>query len=316
MLLLLVALFLMEGEGFIGLNDLYDTNKFPYYPPTKRIFYGEDQVSQFGDLYIPQNMALKPAHGFKIAVLLHGGCWLAQFNLEYMSRLAHYLNDAGYVVWNLEYRRVGNGGGYPNTFHDISNGSQYLRTIASQARTLFPSIDQTTPLFDLTRVITIGHSSGGHLATWLIAQFKLPESSKFHINDPLPYIGVISLAGLADLESSIDSLICGGAAADLIGGRSYVYPDRYLEVSVKNLLPLPGHEVIMHGNQDNIVPARYINGYYNYSLAQSFLKGSVTLIRLDNAAHFELVAPGLSPAGDAVIGVAKNLLENLYPNVV
>ena len=39
--------------------------------------------------------------------MIHGGCWLAQYDLEYMGGLAASLTEAGMATWSIEYRRVG-----------------------------------------------------------------------------------------------------------------------------------------------------------------------------------------------------------------
>ena len=53
-------------------------------------------------------------------------------------------------MWNLEYRRVGSGGGWPATFDDVAAGIDLLADLD----------------VDTTRVVAIGHSAGGHLAVW------------------------------------------------------------------------------------------------------------------------------------------------------
>lgn len=36
--------------------------------------------------------------------------------------LAQNLDEEGFAVWNIEYRRLGqDGGGYPGTFRDVAN---------------------------------------------------------------------------------------------------------------------------------------------------------------------------------------------------
>jgi hypothetical protein len=71
-LAILLALLISCIQCFIGLSDLNDNSKFPYYPPTKRIYYGDIKEAQFGDLYIPNATLNKPSNGFKIVILLHG----------------------------------------------------------------------------------------------------------------------------------------------------------------------------------------------------------------------------------------------------
>src|SRR5690348_15215457 len=54
-------------------------------------------------------------------VLIHGGYWRERYRLDLMHLLAADLNDRGYAVWNIEYRRMDMpGGGWPGTFDDVA----------------------------------------------------------------------------------------------------------------------------------------------------------------------------------------------------
>jgi acetyl esterase/lipase len=115
-------------------------------PPTPadyRIAYGDDP-NQFGQLRLPKEEDQVP-----VVIVIHGGCWLSQYDLHHISPLASEITKMGLATWSLEYRRVGNeGGGWPGTFKDIAAGADYLRKLARD----FP--------LDLSRVVTIGHSAG------------------------------------------------------------------------------------------------------------------------------------------------------------
>jgi pimeloyl-ACP methyl ester carboxylesterase len=93
----------------------------------------------------------------------------------------------------------------------------------------------------LKRVVTIGHSAGGHLGTWAAARHRLPEQSPLFSKKPLGIVGVVNLVGPADLESflPIQNQVCGGpVVTNLIGGSPSEVPDRYRQASPSNLLPL------------------------------------------------------------------------------
>ena len=53
-------------------------------------------------------------------VVIHGGFWRAQYGLSLGRPLAADLVARGYTAWNIEYRRVGNGGGWPATLSDVA----------------------------------------------------------------------------------------------------------------------------------------------------------------------------------------------------
>jgi hypothetical protein len=74
-----------------------------------RLAYGPHSL-QFGDLRLPAGKGPHP-----VAVVIHGGFWRAAFGLENIAPLCEALTAVGIATWNLEYRRVGNGGGWPVT---------------------------------------------------------------------------------------------------------------------------------------------------------------------------------------------------------
>ena len=88
-------------------------------PTPSRIAYG-DHPSQFGELTLP---AGDPR---AVVVVVHGGFWRERFGLELGRPLAADLVAAGYAAWNVEYRRVGGGGGWPATFDDVAAAVDFL----------------------------------------------------------------------------------------------------------------------------------------------------------------------------------------------
>jgi hypothetical protein len=54
-----------------------------------------------------------------VVILLHGGCWRARFGLENCGLMAKALADAGYAVWNLEFRRLDKGGTLISSFFSL-----------------------------------------------------------------------------------------------------------------------------------------------------------------------------------------------------
>lgn len=124
-------------------------------PTRTRIEYGSES-DQFGWLQLPDQST--PQGGFPVVVLIHGGFWCQEFGVSLVDDLATDLADRGYASWNTEYRRVGGAGGWPKTGDDVEAAIDYLSVIAA---------DQ--PL-DLDRVVSVGHSAGGHLGLWALGQ--------------------------------------------------------------------------------------------------------------------------------------------------
>jgi hypothetical protein len=103
----------------------------------RTVSYGPDP-SQCADLNLPSAPGPHP-----VMILLHGGSWRSQYGKRVMRGLVGDLLTRGWATWNVEYRRVGNGGGWPETFLDVASAIDHL-----------PALD--APL-DLDRASLLGH---------------------------------------------------------------------------------------------------------------------------------------------------------------
>ena len=111
--------------------------------PDARIAYGEAAL-QFGYLRLPEGRGPHPT-----IVFIHGGCWLSRYDIQHTGPAEQALADAGYAVWSIEYRRVGDEGGtWPGMFLDVGSGVDHLFELAHEYA------------LDLDRVIVAGHSAG------------------------------------------------------------------------------------------------------------------------------------------------------------
>jgi acetyl esterase/lipase len=261
--------------------------------PTKKIAYGP-APHQFGELWAPATPGLHP-----VVVMIHGGCWLASLpGAELMAYASEDLRRRGIAVWNLEYRRVGEpGGGYPGTFEDVGQAIDRLRVIAKAEN------------LDLRHVVLVGHSAGGHLATWAAARRGLSRESPLWAVDPLPVAGVVSLAGINDLAAyradgpgacgepeTVDRLV----GADARRGRSV-----YADTSPAALIPIGVRQAVISGALDPIVPPRFGRAYAAKARAAG---DPVQELAIDGAGHFELVDP-TSAAWPAIAATIETMLK-------
>jgi acetyl esterase/lipase len=229
-----------------------------------------------------------------VVILLHGGCWRSRFGLEPLGRVAETLRQLGMAVWNLEYQRLGQGGGWPSTMQDVARGADQLRLLAK----IYP--------LDLSQVISVGHSAGGHLSLWLVARSHLPSSSELYFPDPLPLKGILSLAGVADLVRGIAWDVCQGACADLMGGTPEEFPERYQQASPCQMGPIKAPQVHLIGEHDEIVRAKMVQEDVA-ELRKQAAEVSIDLEVIPEIGHFELVDP-TSPVWPIVEKAIKKLL--------
>jgi acetyl esterase/lipase len=243
-------------------------------PPDHRIPYGT-APQQFGNLRLPKSAGPHP-----VVILIHGGCWLAQYDVAYLAAAEQALADSGYAVWSLEYRRVGDeGGGWPGTFADIARGADLLRELAPKYA------------LDLTRVVAAGHSAGGQLALWLAARDKMPAKSELYAASPLHVGGVLALAPAADLETLQAEGVCGGVVGKLLGGSPAERPERYGAVSPMQLAPIGVPQTVIVGARDEDWSP---GGRSYFARARAAGDDRIELVVAPEAGHFELVAPATS----------------------
>jgi len=247
----------------------------PAAPAGHRISYGSDPV-QFADLRLPKGKG-----PFPVAVVIHGGCWISTFaDLRNTAPLSDALRNAGLATWNVEYRRVDqNGGGWPGTFKDVASAIDHLKTIAKNHK------------LDMNRVIVVGHSAGGHLALWAAARHRLSKDSPLFTAKPLRITGAVSLAGPGNLQSLLPTQkqVCGDVPiTKLIGGSPNELPQRYHDASPVELLPLGVQQILITGSQDRAVPPTHGKEYQEQARKSG---DKAEMIVIDNAGHFEVIAP-------------------------
>jgi acetyl esterase/lipase len=235
----------------------------------ERVSYARASPHQFGVLRVPKQRGPHP-----VVALLHGGCWLADYDYTHVESCAAALCARGAAVWSIEYRRLGHdGGGWPGTFRDVALGLDHLRALA--------------PVYslDLGRIVAVGHSAGGHLALWLAVRHKVARSSELFVAEPLTVAGVVSLAGIADLRAyALGAGRCNASVRPLLGGeRAHI-----AEASPLELVPLGVPLRIVHGARDAIVPVAQSEAL---ATAEQAHGGDAVLDVLPQAGHFDLIAP-------------------------
>lgn len=233
--------------------------------------YGADS-DQFGELRLPVGRGPHP-----VVVLLHGGCWLPEFDLAHIRPLADAITALGYATWNVEYRRPGeHEHGWPKTFVDAAAALDALRNVAAAHK------------LDLDSITLLGHSAGGQLALWLAARPDFAPEHPLFAPDPLPVGRVLALAPITDLAAyAREEQGCPAGARRVLGGTPNEQPARYRAVSPVDNLPGPIRVDLIHADGDRIVPLDHSELFANRMNAAG---GQARVHRLaPPAEHFDVL---------------------------
>jgi acetyl esterase/lipase len=254
-------------------------------PPARQIAYG-DHPDQAANLHLP-------AEGegpWPTVVLVHGGFWRWGWDRTLMTPLARDLAGRGFAAWNIEYRRVGQeGGGWPGTFEDVAAALDALAGLDA---------------VDDGRVVTVGHSAGGHLALWLAARRRLAAGAPGAAPRVFP-CGVVSQAGITDLAHGALEWLGDGACGALLGGDPAEVPDRYAAASPVALVPLGVPQLLVHGADDDVVPPEQSR---SYAAAAYDAGDAVELLEFPAADHFDVIEAA-GPQWAAVVEWLEPLLR-------
>jgi acetyl esterase/lipase len=220
------------------------------------IRYGDDP-SQVAELSLPEGLPRG------VVVVIHGGFWRARYDRDLGRPLARGLTEHGWAAWNIEYRRVGNGGGSPETLDDVHAA---IETLA----------DLDLPL---GQVLTVGHSAGGHLATWAASRGRSARWSA-----TVRVTGVVSQAGVLDLRTAYDEHLGDGAVEAFLGHPPG--PDDDPVDPLRNVpLDVPVHCV--HGVDDDVVPVSQSHAY----VAAASAAGATAEVHEVPGDHFVVIDP-------------------------
>lgn len=164
----------------------------------------------------PDNVGDLRRGGGDMVVLVHGGIWQHRFERDTVESLAIDLTRCGYDTWNVEYRRLGDGGGWPGSVHDVLTALDHIPQLGGER----------------DRVIAVSHSAGGQLMAWSAGRTSTPVD--LHV----------AMSPLLDLEAAVANDDVGAAEcrALLEGGAPTMTP------------PTSVPTVIVHAAADQIVP--------------------------------------------------------------
>jgi acetyl esterase/lipase len=236
------------------------------------IAYGCDPA-QFGELYRPVGQELAGT-----VVIVHGGFWRGRHGLELGRPLAADLAARGHTCWNIEYRRIGSGGGWPGTLADVAAAIDHLAQLG----------------VDTSAVVAVGHSAGGHLAVWAAGRAQFPAGAP----GAAPAVAVtaaVAQAGVLDLASAARTGVGGTAVPDLLGGGPDDVPERYRLADPIAQAPLSAPVLCVHASGDDVVPLAQSSAY----VAAATETGAPAALQTVPGDHFTVIDP--ADAGWALV---------------
>lgn len=232
-----------------------------------------DPRQNYGDLYLPAGAHRRDS--LPLVVLIHGGGWTSRYSAATFDPLARALAVRGLAVFNIEYRRLGSGGGWPTTFTDVAAATDFV-----------PTLDRENPAIDVSSSVVVGHSAGAQLAVWVGTRGRLRSLQVG--SEPLWLPNrIVSLAGPLNMRLAAER--GDSRVVRILGGTPAQVPGRYRTVDpIENIDPtMP--VLVVHGTADTVVSPAQSTTYVD---AVRRAGGRVALRLLPGQSHAALVTPG------------------------
>ena len=258
-----------------------DLTTRPQPQPDATLSYGPDPL-QVIDIWQPTASGSSPAASGNspaatgsspAVIMIHGGCWQTEIaERDLMNWIADDLRKHGVGVWNIEYRGVDRHGGYPATYLDVGQAADLFWEKAHQYN------------LRTDKVITIGHSAGGHLSLWLANRPNLPLSEPIRGQNPIRIDLAISQGGLPDLQAASERTghPCGTTAPQAMLGTNAA------ATSPPQMIPSTARHMLFHNTLDKIAPPEFARAYIKTMAAKNI---AVSLTETPAEGHVELIAP-------------------------
>lgn len=226
------------------------------------INYGKDE-NQFLELSLPSNSVQA------VICLLHGGFWRMPYDLKQMDSIVEVLCQHNYAVCNIEYRRIGAGGGIFETSSDVLKALKMLECDELAIHGL-----------PLEKLIIIGHSAGGHLALLCGDSNVAFEAAAI----PKPK-AIIGLAAISDLAIANNYDEGKKAISDFSRECNKDIVDSFSPVQ---LIPFETEVILIHGENDDYVPVKQSIDFQKKSTDMGC---KTKLIIVEEEGHMEFLAP-------------------------
>jgi endoglucanase len=203
-----------------------------------------------GDLYLPkgQGKALRPA-----VVLVHGGQFVTGSKGQAGTvRLARALADHGYVVFDVNYRLVSQGGGFPQSILDIKDAVDFLAANSAKYQ------------IDHKKIGIAGAGAGGYLAMMAGYMTNAGPYAPPHYPGPQPRAAaVVSLFAPIEL-SEISDPGEQQVLSSYFRGTNAAIPNKYLVGSPGSWADSGVASMLVGGLGDQAVPFKHDFALYKW----------------------------------------------------
>ncbi len=228
-----------------------------------------DHPRGFAELRLPQGTG-----PFPLAVIYHGGCWKTGIASQaYMAPLATRWHQQGIATLNVDYREVGDGGGWPGSFVDWAASAKLIDEVAVR----YP--------IDRARVTLVGHSAGALPAQWLAS--AQGEGGPLGTRTPITARAAIILDGPGDVgaeRAAFDTLCQFSAVDPFIGGEPQRFPERYTAIAPATATPQLANVLFVQAK----LPAPSVSTQAAIAAGGA----QVTIRENPGASHFAIITPG------------------------
>lgn len=296
----------MLASSFLLANSLYATednmsiNQFIAHMEQDVVYKTIDNKTLSMDIYHSKHSNTQLTQGQPLAIWIHGGAWKRGDKSDFPAKniqLAQALLKQGYVLASINYR-LSHEATFPAPLEDCEAALQFLYQNAEKYH------------IDPTRIVIMGRSAGGHLATLTATKNAyVIDNEKVRINAVVSFFGVYDLSTLqaqkgtrnsGQADKTPEALLLGGSPKDLISQAKAASPMTFISDNTPPTL-------LLHGDKDSNVPVQQ-----SIDFNQALLNKNVPteLIIVPNARHSDPIFD--SEAYISQVLVFLNKFNNKY----
>ena len=230
--------------------------------------------SQTIRLYLPTGAHLP------VAVVIHGGYWRSTYGMELAEPLGRDLTRFGVAAAVIEYRRVGEGGGWPTTLADVARAVDSLAGPGQQLAEGRLLLDRVAAVGSFRRWAPGRVARAPRVAAGGYRRFGRPGRG------PRPDRRRRHPGRAAGSGVRVDERLGNGAVTALMEGEARSLPQRYHHASPLAQVGDGARVVCVHGDADDTVPLSQSERYVDAALRAG---DPAKLIVLPRIGHYELI---------------------------